>query len=272
MSYLSLFFLLSLLSQAREPLDVIIGEALCDPVLSDAEAGGRHRLALYFAFSNQMAQAGAAITAGYGQLADGPSLLAWQKRMRANVSESLGGFPERTDLNARVTGVVEMKDCRVEKILFESRPGFYVTALLYLPHTARFPPPYPAVLIPCGHSKNGKAAIKYQNGAVLASANGIAAMIFDSIDQGERAQGSIGIGTAGHNNVGVNAALIGWNTATIMIWDGMRALDYLAGRPDIDASGLGCMGNSGGGTQTSYLAALDGALAAAGGGVCHVPG
>ncbi|MFA7174898.1 MAG: hypothetical protein WC340_16100 [Kiritimatiellia bacterium] len=250
-------FLLPMLAQAVEPLDANIIKELRKRVLSEEEVGGKRRLALYFALSNQMAQAGDKISSGYEKLVDKPSLQAWQQQVQTDFLNALGGFPERTDLKARVTGTMEMKDCRVEKILFESRPGFYVTALLYLPQVSRFKPPYPGVLIPCGHSQNGKAARAYQNGAVLAAANGIAAMIFDPIDQGERLQGSIGTATIGHSHVMVNAVLLGWNTATIMIWDGMRALDYLAGRPDVDATRLGCMGNSGGGTLTAFHSALD---------------
>jgi len=85
----------------------------------------------------------------------------------------------------------------------------------------------------------------------------MAALMYDPIDQGERLQG-IGSGNcSGHNITGVKAALLGWNTATFRIWDGMRAMDYLASRPEVDSSRLGCMGNSGGGTLSTYISALD---------------
>jgi len=161
-------------------------------------------------------------------------------------------------------GVVARDEYRIEKILFESRPRFFVTALLFLPDAARFEPPYPGIIIPCGHSANGKGMAGYQRGAVLAAVNGMAALLYDPIDQGERLQVEGGkFGCNGHNRTGVIAALLGWNTATFRIWDGMRALDYLASRPEVDAKRLGCMGNSGGGTLTTYISALDGRVVSA---------
>jgi dienelactone hydrolase len=108
-----------------------------------------------------------------------------------------------------------------------------------------------------------QSADVYQQACALAALNGMAALIFDPIDQGERHQllddqGKPRLaGTAGHNMVGVGSILVGRNTARFEIWDGMRAIDYLQSRPDIDADRIGCMGNSGGGTQTAYLMALD---------------
>ncbi|MGE3777520.1 MAG: alpha/beta hydrolase family protein, partial [Pirellulaceae bacterium] len=124
-------------------------------------------------------------------------------------------------------------------------------------------PPYPGVLIPCGHSMNGKAHPEYQlMGAALAY-HGMAALVFDPIDQGERGQylGAGGwpklAGTRAHSMLGVAATLLGQNTARFEIWDAIRAVDYLQSRPEIDGERIGCTGNSGGGTQTSYLMALD---------------
>lgn len=234
-----------------------IREALSVPLLEPAEVKGPPPLLLDRVLTARLAQAGAAIRGTQAQLADRAGLAAWQKQTRAACLDALGGFPERTPLNARVTGVIARDGYRVEKILFESRPCFYVTALLFLPDPGRFAPPYPGILIACGHSDSGKGLAIYQRGAVLASANGMAALIYDPIDQGERLQGGGNGNCAGHNRTGVSAALLGWNTASFRVWDGMRALDYLASRPEVDASRLGCMGNSGGGTLTTYLSALD---------------
>ena len=243
--------------------DEVIGEAqvreaLGAPVLDAALAGGDPQRMPYRFLTARIAEAGQAIQAETGRLKDRDSLTAWQQKTRAACVRSLGGFPERTPLNARVTGVVARDGYRIEKILFESRPRFFVTALLFLPDAARFAPPYPGVIIPCGHSENGKGMAGYQRGAVLAAVNGMAALLYDPIDQGERLQAGDGkFGCNGHNRTGVIATLLGWNTATFRIWDGMRALDYLASRPEIDAKRLGCMGNSGGGTLTTYISALD---------------
>lgn len=248
-------------SGADEAGEARIREALAVPVLCGEEGGTPPQLLLHAALTGQVAQAGAAIRAELGRLQTPADLDAWQQRVRARCLSALGAFPERTPLNARVTGTAARDGYRVEKIVFESRPRFYVTALLFLPDARRHPPPYPGILIPCGHSDAGKAFPGYQRGALLAAVNGMAALIYDPIDQGERLQG-VGKGNvAGHNVTGVSAALLGLNTATFRIWDGLRALDYLASRPEVDARRLGCMGNSGGGTLTAYLSALDGRIA-----------
>jgi hypothetical protein len=236
-------------------------QELREPVLGEVSAGGPAALMLHRVLTARMAEAGAAIRAEQDALSTAEQLADWQRRTRAACLGALGGFPERTPLNVRVTGTVAKDGYRVEKLLFESRPAFYVTALLFLPDARRHPPPYPGILIPCGHSDAGKAFPGYQRGALLAAVNGMAALIYDPIDQGERLQG-VGKGNvAGHNVTGVSAALLGLNTATFRIWDGLRALDYLASRPEVDARRLGCMGNSGGGTLTAYLSALDGRIA-----------
>jgi hypothetical protein len=231
---------------------------LSQAVLTDTDAGGVPSLAVYRALSNRVAEAEGKIRGAERGIADAAGLAAWQDRVRAECLRALGPFPERTPLDARVTGTVSKSGYSVDKVLFESRPRFYVTALVFRPDPGKFAPPYPAVLIPCGHSNNGKADSGYQRGARIAAANGILAMVYDPIDQGERIQrkGSPG-NCAGHNTTGVAAALVGLSTAGFRVWDGMRALDYLASRPDVDPGRLGCMGNSGGGTLTAYISALD---------------
>lgn len=238
-----------------------VRETLAAPVQAAAEGGVPPHLLLHAALTGELARAGAAIRAEQEAIGGADVLSGWQKRVRASALESLGGFPERTPLNARVTASVPREGYRIEKVLFESRPKFYVTGLLFLPDPSRHAPPYPGVLVPCGHSKEGKALPGYQRGALLAAVNGIAAFVYDPMDQGERLQGG-GAGVHGHNITGYSAALLGLNTATFRIWDGMRALDYLASRPEVDAARLGCMGNSGGGTLTAYLSALDGRIVA----------
>ncbi|HIQ20223.1 MAG TPA: hypothetical protein EYH34_03140, partial [Planctomycetes bacterium] len=184
----------------------------------------------------------------YEKLKTPEQLADYQRRIREFFLESLGGFPQRTPLNARVVGKQKREGYRIEKILMESQPGHFVTAVLYLPEAE---PPYPGVLFPCGHSGNGKAAEAYQRGCILLALNGLAALCYDPIDQGERFQlldedGKPVIGgTTAHSVLGVGSALLGRNTATFRIWDGMRALDYLTSRPEIDPMRIGCTGNSG---------------------------
>ncbi len=208
----------------------------------------------------------------YEELKTPEQIHAYQQRLRAEFVRSLGGFPERTPLRPRIVGRLEGDGFRAEKLIYESRPGFHVTAALYLPAAE---PPYPGVLLPCGHSENGKAAELYQRAAILMARNGLAVLCYDPIGQGERKQilqeGAERSETAKgrfrptgeHNLAAVAPILLGQNLATYRIWDGIRSLDYLAGRDDIDESRIGCTGNSGGGLMTAYLMALDERIVAA---------
>jgi len=207
---------------------------------------------------------------------------AWQKERREFFLRQIGGLPERTPLKARVVGTLEGKGYRVEKIMFESRPGFHVTANLYLPAS---PPPWPAVLVPCGHSHDGKAVGQYQRASILLAKNGMAAICYDPVGQGERYQmldltqerkvfedakhvqvphpNVRFLCTIEHTMMGLGCILLGGNIAQYRIWDGMRVVDYLQSRKDIIADKIGCTGNSGGGTETAYLMALDDRIVAA---------
>jgi dienelactone hydrolase len=200
----------------------------------------------------------------------------WQKERRDFFLKQIGGLPERTPLNPQIVGTLQGRGYRVEKIILETRPGFHLTANLYLPET---PPPWPGVLVACGHSHDGKAVGQYQLASRLLARNGMAAICYDPIGQGERYQilDSKGAHTAfedaphiptphprarflcitEHTTVGISSALLGANVAQYRIWDGMRVIDYLQSRPDILPDKIGCTGNSGGGTETAYLMALD---------------
>ncbi|MDB5390350.1 MAG: metalloendopeptidase-like rane protein [Planctomycetaceae bacterium] len=194
-------------------------------------------------------------------------VLQRQRMLKEKFIAALGGFPERTPLNPQVTGRIERNDFSVEKVLYESRPQHHVTACLYLPKGKG---PFPGVLVPCGHSANGKAIEAYQRACILLVKNGMAVLCYDPIGQGERIQllneqgkPAIPGSTSEHTMIGVGALLVGSNCATYRIWDGIRSLDYLASRPEVDPQRLGCTGNSGGGTLTSYLMALDDRIQAA---------
>jgi len=188
------------------------------------------------------------------QLAD------YQRRMKQYFLDQLGPMPERTPLNPQLVGTLRRDGYRIEKVIFESRPKFYVTANLYLPEADE---PVPGVLIPCGHSRTGKAYDMYHRAGILMALSGMAALCYDPIDQGERCQlldekgTPIVWGTTAHSMLGVGSTLLGRNTASFRVWDGIRAIDYLQSRPEVDGQRIGCTGNSGGGTMTSYLMALD---------------
>ncbi|HEY7428512.1 MAG TPA: acetylxylan esterase [Gemmataceae bacterium] len=190
-----------------------------------------------------------------------------QKELRAKFVEALGGFPDKTPLNAQVIGIGHHEGYRAERVVYESRPDHHVTATLYLPEGKG---PFPAVLMPIGHSGSGKADTSVQRIAILLARNGLAALPYDPIGQGERRQllddqkkPMIPSITSEHTMAGIGALLVGRSTASYRIWDGIRSLDYLASRPEIDAKRLGCTGCSGGGTLTAYLMALDERVAVA---------
>src|SRR5690606_5435135 len=102
------------------------------------------------------------------------------------IRQCFGPEPKRTPLNPRTTGIVEREDYTIEKIIFESRPNFPVTANLYLPKNITTP--RPGVVGTCGHSTNGKAAEAYQSFAQGLAKLGYVCLIFDPIGQGERLQ------------------------------------------------------------------------------------
>lgn len=236
---------------------VFAAQAFDGKVLLESDVEPGRMMANYL--SAQAAEAFDARRAAYEGLKTPEQVRAYQAGMKAQFVESLGGFPDRTPLNARVTDTLEREGYRIEKVLFESRPGFHVTGLMYLPDGE---PPFPGVLVPCGHSTNGKASEAYQRACVLMALQGLAVFCYDPIGQGERYQiledGKPRVGpTTEHTFVGVGSTLVGESAATVRIWDGLRAMDYLASRPDVDATRLGCTGNSGGGTLTAYLMALD---------------
>ncbi len=185
--------------------------------------------------------------------------------VRERMLAELGGLPERTPLNARVVGALDREGYRVEKVIFESQPHFYVTGNLYVPTRGR--PPYPAVLLPLGHERGGKSNADWQHVVVSLARRGFVCFTWDPLGQGERSQfydadfESSELGetayTTEHTMVGAQCLLVGDNLARYTIWDGIRALDYLLSRPEVDPTRVACTGNSGGGTHTSYLSALD---------------
>ncbi len=183
--------------------------------------------------------------------------------IRKEMLEALGGLPERTPLNARVTGTLDRGDYRIEKIIFESLPNFYVTANLYVP--TRGTPPFPGILFPLGHEGGAKAHEAWQRVLGSLAKKGFVGLAWDPVGQGERVQlwdadfgaAKLVRSTTEHSMYGIQCLLTGDNLARYTIWDGIRALDYLLSRPEVDPKRIGLTGNSGGGTHTAYLAALD---------------
>jgi len=166
--------------------------------------------------------------------------------------------PEKSPLNARVTGIVECDGYRIEKVIFESRPNHRVAANLYVP--TKGTGPFPGVAVPCGHSANGKAYGLYQSAGALLAINGFVALVYDPICQGERHQllKAPRHGTTTHAMLNAGSLLVGRSVVGYEAWDGIRSIDYLLSRPEVDKTKpVGLTGNSGGGTQTTFLMALD---------------
>ena len=186
----------------------------------------------------------------------------YQKEIKTTLCGPLAKF-EKTPLNARITGILERETFTVEKVLFESHPGFYVTAGLFLPK--RRQKPAPAVIYACGHTELGFRSETYQHVILNLVEKGFIVLAFDPLGQGERLQypgaetgkSRVGGSTKEHSYAGVQPLLTGTSLTDYFIWDGIRVLDYLETRPEVDMNRIGMTGRSGGGTQTAQIAACD---------------
>ncbi|HUT33650.1 MAG TPA: acetylxylan esterase [Planctomycetota bacterium] len=191
---------------------------------------------------------------------DAASKADWEGR-RKGIAASLQGalglspWPERTPLNARVTGRAEREGYTIENTLFESRPGFFVTANVYVPKGG--PERKPAVVVVPGHAMpDGKNYTLYRTGQLALVAHGCIVLSYDPIGQGERR-------LPGYSHtVGYPALLVGWTNEGFITWDTMRAVDCLVSRPDVDPKRLGLTGNSGGGENTFYAMPMEPRFAA----------
>jgi cephalosporin-C deacetylase-like acetyl esterase len=193
-------------------------------------------------------------------------VLQRQEYIRGKLLEEIGGFPQRTPLHPRITGTLQRSGYRVEKLIFESQPRYYVTANVYVPTVGT--PPFPAVLGASGHDEESKADPDYQRVWISLAKRGFLVLAYDPPAQGERSEDvdpktSRRRRIAEHIMVGAPCMLTGTNFARHEIWDGIRAVDYLVSRKDVDPKRIGVVGHSGGGTQTAYLMALEPRLVAA---------
>ena len=188
------------------------------------------------------------------------SMQNYVRQLRNNFIRLAGKMPERGRLDAKVVGTIKGNGFVVEKIVFQSTPGRYVTAHLYLPDKVK--DKIPACIEMCGHGLDGKGC--GSGSAEQLAVNGIASMVVDPFSQGERQQTIDAQGknltrgvTTEHTLIAPGFLLLGSSLAAQEFFDNSRAIDYLLTRKEIDGDKIGCYGFSGGGTQSAYLAALD---------------
>ena len=192
---------------------------------------------------------------------------AWKARrpeFQRQCREMLGldPLPEKTPLNAKVTGIVERPEFVIEKLHFQSAPGLYVTGNLYRPKVVDRP--LPAILYVCGHGgvvKNGViygCKAHYQHHAAWYAANGYVCLVIDTLQLGELP----GLHHGTHRFGMWWWISRGYTPAGIEAWNGVRAIDYLTSRPEVDRTRIGMTGRSGGGATSWWVAAIDDRVAA----------
>jgi dienelactone hydrolase len=207
---------------------------------------------------------------------DGATTLEeWQKRRPRLYREymdmlGLWPLPEKTPLKATVTGKLERGDLIVEKLHYQSKPGLYVTANLYRPKVVKGK--LPAVLYVCGHSGRGRDGNKsaFQDHGMWFAANGYVCLILDTLQLGEIPgvhHGTYGTPYRHFSSYGVKGKdkvenrwwwlAAGYTPAGVECWNGVRGIDYLVSRPEVDADRLAVTSISGGGAATFWIAAAD---------------
>ncbi|MCX5758807.1 MAG: hypothetical protein NTU83_09950, partial [Candidatus Hydrogenedentes bacterium] len=193
---------------------------------------------------------------------------AWRRDIREKVNAALGrpAFGANAPaLNVRVVSRHERRGYVIENVLFESFPGWDVNASVFLPDVSAYPPPWPGIVVPVGHS--GKQMKDYQLPAQTFARLGYVAILFDPPGMAGEKQGR-----NDHFRDGVRCYLCGYSSNRYFVLDALRCVDYLATRPDVDMrNGVGMTGVSGGGATTTVAALLDGRIRAVGPACCAVP-
>lgn len=186
-----------------------------------------------------------------------------RQRRKQILLQSLGldPMPEKTPLNARTTGNLLRRGYRIEKLVYESRPGFFVTAHVYTP----YPPPtkrVPVIVHVNGHWAHKKSEDRVQLRAAFSALRGFIAIAIDSPGHSFEGQSLIERRAEGQHN---DWWLVqgGSNATGYYVWDVMRGLDYMATRSDTDMTKIGITGASGGGLATLYAFAADERITAA---------
>ncbi|HOC01875.1 MAG TPA: hypothetical protein P5065_00400 [Candidatus Ratteibacteria bacterium] len=198
------------------------------------------------------------------------ALKKYQDFIRKKFIENIGGLPDsNTPLNPEITGKIKEKDITIEKIIFQSRPGVYITSNLYIPEN--IDKPVPAILFLSGHHEQARHCAEYQFVCRCLSQAGLVVFAIDPIGQGERksyyeaisGRTTINWGCPEHDYAGSQTLFIGDSIARYFVHDAMRAIDYMRTRKEIVPDKIGVTGNSGGGTQSSLMMVCDDRISAA---------
>jgi dienelactone hydrolase len=191
--------------------------------------------------------------------------LSKKDEYRRQLREMLGidPLPPRTDLKATKTGEFEQDGVVVENLHYQSMPGLYVTANLYRPKQVE--KPLPTILYVCGHAVKEKNGVRYGNKAgyehhgMWYAKHGFVCLVIDTVQLGEiRGEHH---GTFSKDRMWWFSR--GYTPAGVEAWAGIRALDYLETRPEVDKTRFGVTGRSGGGAYSWWIAALDERIACA---------
>jgi dienelactone hydrolase len=242
-----------------------VQQGLAAPLaLARSQAAAAERLNVHEQILQTAARQQAQRRARFAAVNSPEELSVLQQDLRVRFLQLLGGLPEKTGLPAvHPMGRLEGDGYVIEKLAYESLPSYFVTALLYKPQ--KIEGRLPGILSPCGHSAVGKAEPEYQKLHINLAKRGYIVLTYDPVGQGERSQfwnaaqarSRFNLACGEHAVLGNPLYLLGTSLARYRIWDGMRGIDYLASLPEVDAGRIGCIGNSGGGTLTAYIAALD---------------
>ena len=189
----------------------------------------------------------------------------WLKRqvaVREKLVAIMGPLPEKTPLNIQITGTIQKEGYRVEKLIYESLPGYFVTSALFIPDNLK--EKAPAILNPIGHSSQSFRRDIYQHTIINLVKKGFIVLTYDQVGQGERLQyydkasGKSRFGsTHEHSYPGAQCFISGYSPAKYFIWDGIRGIDVLLSRKEVDPDRIGLTGLSGGGTSTAQIGAID---------------
>ena len=176
-------------------------------------------------------------------------------QLRLRHSLGLDPWPERTALKAQLMGKIERADYTIEKLVYEAWAGLQVTANLYVPHVLE--KSNPGLIYACGHwMEAGKLALPVQSFCASAATLGIITLVYDPIGQGERLE-------SWRDHGHLDMLLVGQSQLGWMVWESIRALDYLLSRPEVNPEKVGMTGASGGGLNTLFTTAIDDRFACA---------